>query len=178
MTYLAKLITTTTWFPLTLTYYPQLGPAEFIKYICPYPGPHFNYLPISSLAHRRLSTLNFYTAMILKGRHWKEARDSTLNRSAKRQCKQLITSCLLGTYIWCCKRQPYTLPCPRISFSAFKQCPALTRSGPRRRSIYRHPRELHPATCHSLGSNADLLTFLCHTLGSNARPADKPKPVV
>ena len=39
----------------------------------------------------------------------KAGQRSRAERSTKRQCKQLITSCLLcqWTYIWCCKRQPY-----------------------------------------------------------------------
>ena len=41
-------------------------------------------------------------------------RDPMLSHSTKRQCKQLVVSFLLGTYIWCCKHQSYTFPFPWI----------------------------------------------------------------
>jgi hypothetical protein len=37
---------------------------------------------------------------------------SRYDRSAKRQCKQLIIRCSLETYIWCCNRQAYSRPPP------------------------------------------------------------------
>ena len=72
----------------------------------------FTWLAMSTLKKSLIELLTNWVTAPKKGwsNGWLEGGPEIprLDRSAKRQCKQLIISCLVGTYICWCKRQPYT----------------------------------------------------------------------